>query len=108
MVGGMGPKAFVPSIYCPWPLFTLQDLAEKSPTRLYRNAEGISKGLSQKREDDQIKTAFELMGDAGDASICPDDSFQGLACVLLVCSSSEFIQRLRLHAKALIIGRSLE
>ena len=64
----MGPKAFVPCIYCPWPLFTQQDLAERSPTRVYRDNKGAFKGLSQKKEEEQIKTVIELMGNAGDGS----------------------------------------
>jgi len=64
----MGPKVFVSSIYCPWPLFTQEDLAERSPTRLYRDKEsGKPKGQSQKKEEDQIKTVIELMGTAGEA-----------------------------------------
>ena len=71
MLTGMGPKEFVPSFYCPWPLFTQQDLAEKSPSRLYIDDKGVFKGVSQKREEDQIKAAFDLMGSAGDASVLP-------------------------------------
>lgn len=65
LLADMGPKAFVPSFYCPWPLFTQQDLAERSPTRVYRDIKGVFKGQSQKKEDSEIKTVIELMGNAG-------------------------------------------
>ncbi len=65
-LAGMGPKAFVPCIYCPWPLFTQQDLAERSPTRVYRNDDGVFKGQSQKKEEQEIKTVLDLMCGAGE------------------------------------------
>ena len=65
LLADMGPRAFVPSFYCPWPLFTQQDLAEKSPTRVYIDDKGVFKGQSQKKEEAEIKTVIELMGNAG-------------------------------------------
>lgn len=59
------PKPFVPSSFCPWPLFTKQDLQERSPTRLYFNPQTKAGGYNVKREEALLKTSIELIKSAG-------------------------------------------
>ena len=76
----MAPKEFVPSNFCPWPLFNKEDLVLRSPSRLWRpkpTEEGAvgttprstpksrQEGMTQKMENAQMKTAVELILKAG-------------------------------------------
>lgn len=62
---GTAPKEFVPCIFCPWPLFSKQDLEERSPSRLYRDEKGNPKPMPQGKEQNFMKTTCELIRDAG-------------------------------------------
>ena len=76
----MEPKEFVASNFCPWPLFSKEDLGLRSPSRLWRpkppdeGAAGTTsrstpkskqEGMTQKMENAQMKTAIELILKAG-------------------------------------------
>ena len=76
----MAPKEFVPSNFCPWPLFSKEGLVLRSPSRLWRpkpTEEGAvgttprstpksrQEGMTQKMENAQMKTAVELILKAG-------------------------------------------
>ena len=62
---GTAQKEFVPCIFCPWPLFSKQDLEERSPSRLYRDEKGNPKPMPQGKEQNFMKTTCELIRDAG-------------------------------------------
>lgn len=76
----MAPKEFVASNFCPWPLFSKEDLVLRSPSRVWRpkatdeGAVGTTprstpksrqEGMTQKMENAQMKTAIELILKAG-------------------------------------------
>ena len=93
-------KEFKASNFCPWPLFSKEDLVLRSPSRLWRpkpgdqSAAGTTprstpksrqEGMTQKMENAQMKTAIELILKAGEHA---GHWHMSQAAHLLVSSSS--------------------